>query len=111
MKLAPLNLSRLEQLYNSTCEQATPHRNPDFEYIHELIGNSDPPVKGTMWFIETHNTGYDGVLERWSFSFTSANGEVHSFWADLLPGYITHTSDPDSPVNPIVPRGLSEAQG
>ena len=66
------------------CEaRATPHRLPDFDAIATRV-EGDPEVRGTLVFLEMHNTGWSGVLERWLLTIEGAAGPIE-FVADLLP--------------------------
>jgi hypothetical protein len=53
-----------------------------------LAVDPDARVTGHWVFIETNNTGYEGVLERWWFSTFSKKGEPIGFFADMIPGLI-----------------------
>jgi hypothetical protein len=100
--MAALTLLGLETAFKETLMKgATPHRTPDFEAIRARVA-PDAVVTGRFWFIEEHNTGYGGLLERWQFVVERTNGKHLSFWADLLPGLIT--TDKDKEPEPLVPR-------
>jgi hypothetical protein len=73
------------RLASRVCEAAaTPHRVPDFDAIATRV-EGDPEVRGTLVFLEMHNTGWSGVLERWLLTVEGAAGPIE-FVADLLPG-------------------------
>jgi hypothetical protein len=102
--MAALTLLGLETAFKETLMKgATPHRAPDFDRLRRVV-ELTAPVMGRMWFIEEHNTGYDGVLFRWQFSMPRKDGsdERVSVWADLLPGLI-HTDEGKDP-EPLVER-------
>lgn len=81
-----ITIKDVEDCFEETLRvKATPHRTPDFEKLRAEYGG-DTPVKGRMWFIEEHNTGYGGLLERWEFVVDEPDLPRASFWADLLPG-------------------------
>jgi hypothetical protein len=83
-----LTLNALESIFEDTLRVATPHREPDFDKIRKVV-DGDVLVRGQMVFIEEHNTGYDGVLERWMFNAPRSDGTGKvSFMADLLPGQV-----------------------
>ena len=86
-----MNLLMLEMAFLETAAKATPHREPDFEKLRKLPGGSSANVTGQMVFIEEHNTGYDGVLERWMMRMPSGKdgGGYVTFQIDLLPGLIS----------------------
>ena len=84
----PLTVKGVQRLFKETLKRgATPHREPDFRKIFKLV-EGDPEVRGHMFFVEEHNTGYDGLLERWRFAVYDTGGARIEFWADLLPGLI-----------------------
>ena len=79
-------------------KKATPHRTPDFAKLGKDFG-MDARVTGRLWFIEEHNTGYKGVLERWEFRVQLSHDNkdkdgTRSFWADLLPGLLVMAPHP-----------------
>ena len=83
-----ITISDVEECFLMTLrKKATPHREPDFKVLKKVFG-PDTPVKGRRWFIEEHNTGYEGVLERWQFRGGEEPNDF-SFWADILPGLLT----------------------
>jgi hypothetical protein len=88
-----LTLTALRDVFLETDMKAAPHRRPNFKHIMAMV-DGNPEVKGQFWFVETHNTGYDGVLERWSFTVPSKDNVPMTFWADLLPGKISTGSGP-----------------
>lgn len=82
--MEPLTLKSLQIIFEMTEKKATPHRTPDFEKLNQRC-DKDAQVKGNIVFWEENNTGYDGLLERWSFSVTDRDGRLITFMADLLP--------------------------
>lgn len=91
-----MTINDVEMCFKATVlKKATPHREPDFKKLNEEFG-PDTEVKGIQWFIEEHNTGYGGVLERWEFRGEKDNLRF-SFWADLLPGLILSSPKPVTP--------------
>lgn len=98
MAMETLTVKGVERLYKATVKHgATPHRTPDFKKILRMV-EGDPEVRGRLYFIEEHNTGYDGLLERWMFRVYDHGGAKIEFWADLLPGLITPHAPPVIPV-------------
>lgn len=80
-----ITIKDVQECFDATLrKKATPHRTPDFKQIFKEFP-ADTPVNGERWFLEEHNTGYDGLLERWEFR---TEDKKLSFWADLLPGLI-----------------------
>ena len=80
-----ITLNELQAAFHVTKRRATPHRHPDFEAIREASGVDDPPVGIGMVFLEEHNTGYDGNLERY---MCRVEPNIH-FQIDLLEGLVT----------------------
>jgi len=78
-------LSQLERAYKETFHKATPHREVDFKIIRSMTGEKDPEVWMALVFIEEHNTGYDGLLERY---LCNVGKQKLVFQIDLLPGFI-----------------------
>jgi hypothetical protein len=83
-----MNISELEQAFLATEKVATPHRLPDFKEIRKNMLDTKEQLSASLVFLEEHNTGYRGNLERWFVSFTSKTGPI-MFQIDLLPGLIT----------------------
>lgn len=67
---------------------ATPHRDLNWEEVVERVGLK-APIKGVVMFMEEHNTGYDGWLERWMMQAADKDGKPLTLWLDLLPGMFT----------------------
>lgn len=84
----PLTLYAIDKCFQHTSKLATPHRTPNFRIIYTLADPDTPITRAHMIALEAHNTGYDGLLERWRFFFLDRIGEEAQFEADLLPSLI-----------------------
>lgn len=102
--MATLTLNSLEEYFAECCKHSTPHREPDFAYLKEAaVNGGDTPVRGSIVFLEEHNTGYDGLLERWWFTVPDKEGTKITFMADLMPGFVSNrkeTTDGDTSEGP-----------
>lgn len=83
-----MTLKELEEQFRRVELEATPHRRPDFNNIKKLVKDPALPLRGKLMFIEEHNTGYDGFLERWLFALPAKEGNDIHFFADMLPGMV-----------------------
>lgn len=79
-----ITLDDLQAAFRVTKKKATPHREPNFEHIREVATNENPEVRMQLVFLEEHNTGYDGNLERY---MCRVEPSIH-FQVDLLPGLV-----------------------
>jgi len=86
-----MTLNELETAYKQCSKIATPHRELNFDYLRK-IAKDDAIIKGTLVFIEEHNTGYAGHLERWIMVIPTKDEKTISVQIDLLPGQIKNAS-------------------
>jgi hypothetical protein len=85
-----MKLAELEQAFLVTEKTATPHRIPDFKFIRSQMVDPNEQLGTSLMFIEEHNTGYNGILERWFVTFQDKEDKSILFQIDLLPGMIKY---------------------
>ena len=82
----PLTLEKLAVCFANCKRMANPHREPDFPSLARIAKDGwNTIVRGRCVFIEEHNTGWDGCLNRWMFTITTVNNAAFSFQCDLMP--------------------------
>jgi hypothetical protein len=80
-----VTIKELRDVAEVTELRANPHRIVDWERLQEAEIPSDAEVSMRLVFVEEHNTGYEGHLERYLCSII--NTKVR-FQIDLLPSLI-----------------------